>query len=229
MYLAVLQDCGLKVPPFRCIEGGVWQRLETVPMDLSSLLSALDDGHEFGHNTGTLAMLREWIGRLDQQKQRRWLEATYCFAASDECYQKLRCQPVVAEIGKIQQEMMSVLGADAVLIVRSSGIGEDSLGNAQAGKYDSLVHDGGDILKTYLKVVASSYRPQVFTADEQRMAVIVQQCILCRFSGVAMSYRRCDDNTLEVEYGPGQGRGVVSGQGAITPHRYEISRAGQTV
>ena len=42
----------------------VWQRLETVLMDLSPLLSALDDGHEFAHNTGSLAMLREWIGRV---------------------------------------------------------------------------------------------------------------------------------------------------------------------
>ena len=229
MYLAVLRDFGLMVPLFRCIEARVWQRLETVSMDLSPLLSALDDGHEFAHNKGTLAMLREWLGGVDQQKQRRWLEATYCFVASDECYQQLRCQPVVAEIGKIQQAMVNVLDADAALIVRSSGIGEDSLGNARAGKYDSLVHDGGDILKTYLKVVASSYRPGVFTADAQPMAVIVQHCISCRFSGVAMSYRRCDDNTLVVEYGPGQGRGVVSGQGAITPHRYERSRAGQTV
>ena len=61
---AVLRDFGLMVPPFRCIEGRVWQRLETVLMDLSPLLSALDDGHEFAHNTGSLAMLREWIGRV---------------------------------------------------------------------------------------------------------------------------------------------------------------------
>ena len=64
MYLRVLTDVGLKVPPFRCIAGEVWQRLENVPLDLSPLLSALDDGHEFAHNTGSLAMLREWIGRV---------------------------------------------------------------------------------------------------------------------------------------------------------------------
>ncbi len=67
-------------------------------------------------------------------------------------------------------------------------------------------------------------------AGAEPMAVIVQQCIASLFSGVAMSYCRCDDNALVVEYGPGQGRGVVSGQYAITPHRYEISREeGQTV
>ncbi len=70
----------------------------------------------------------------------------------------------------------------------------------------------------------------IFVADAQPMAVIVQHCISCRFSGVVMSYCRCDDNTLVVEYGAGQGRGVVSGQYAINPHRYEIPRGeGQTV
>ena len=234
MYLKVLRDVGLKVPPFGCIAGKVWQSLENVPMDLSPLLSALDDGHEFGQNTGTLAVLRDWIGKSgasDPQKQGRWLEAMSSFVASDDCYQQLRSQPAVAEIVRVQQALTDAPGAgDVALIVRSSAIGEDSLGNAQAGKYDSLVHDGGDILRTYLKVVASSYRPEVFVAGTEPMAVIVQHCISCRFSGVTMSYRRGDDNTLVVEYGPGQGRGVVSGQYAITPHRYEISRGeGQTV
>ena len=228
MYLTVLQDVGLMVPPFRCVEGRVWQGLENVLMDLSPLLSALENGHEFGQDKGTLAMVRDWIGATDQQKQRRWLEATSSFVASDDCYRQLRWQPESAEV---RQALTDAPGAgDVPLIVRSSGIGEDSLGSAQAGKYDSLVHDGGDILKTYLKVTASSYRPDVFVAGAEPMAVIVQHCISCRFSGVAMSYRRCDDNTLVVEYGPGQGRGVVSGQYAITPHRYEVSRGeGQTV
>ena len=229
MYLAVLQDAGLAVPPFRCIEARVWQNLENVPMDLSPLLSALADGHEFAHNTGTLAMVRDWIGAVDHQKQCRWLEAMRCFVASDECYRQLRSQPAVVATAEVLQSLTDAPG-DVPLIVRSSGIGEDALGNPQAGKYDSLVHDSGDILKTYLKVIASSYRPGVFVVDAKPMAVIVQHCISCRFSGVAMSYRRCDDNTLVVEYGPGQGRGVVSGQYAITPHRYEISRGeGQTV
>ena len=231
MYLAVLQEAGLAVPPFRCIEARVWQNLENVPMDLSPLLSALADGHEFAHNTGTLAMVRDWIGAVDHQKQRRWLEAMRCFVASDECYRQLRSQPAAVATAEVLLSLTDAPGScDVPLMVRSSGIGEDALGNPQAGKYDSLVHDSGDILKTYLKVIASSYRPGVFVADAEPMAVIVQHCISCRFSGVAMSYRRCDDNTLVVEYGPGQGRGVVSGQYAITPHRYEISRGeGQTV
>ena len=231
MYLTVLEDVGLMVPPFRCIASSVWQRLENVPIDLSPLLSALEDDHEFGRDTDTLAMVRDWIGAADPQKQRRWLEAASSFVASDACYQQLKFQPAVAEISNVQQALTDALGScDVALIVRSSGIGEDSPGNAQAGKYDSLVHDGGDILKTYLKVIASSYRPEVFVAGAEPMAVIVQHCISCRFSGVAMSYRRSDDNTLMVEYGPGQGRGVVSGQYAINPHRYEISRGeGQTV
>ena len=231
MYLAVLQDSGLRVPPFRCIAGRVWRNLETVSLDLSPLLSALADGHEFGQDMGTLAMVREWLGAADQQKQRRWLEATSSFVASGDCYRQLKSQPAVAEIAEARQALTGASGScEVALIVRSSGIGEDSLGNAQAGKYDSLVHDSGDILKTYLKVVASSYRPEVFVANAEPMAVIVQHCISCRFSGVVMSYHRCDDNTLVVEYGPGQGRGVVSGQYAINPHRYEIPRGeGQAV
>ena len=234
MYLTVLRDAGLMVPSFRCIEGRVWQSLEKVSMDLSPLLSALEDSHEFDQDSGTLAMIRARIGKIgaaDHQKQRRWLEATSSFVASDACYQQLRQQPAVAELARVQRVLTNVPGScDVALIVRSSGIFEDSVGNAQAGKYDSLVHGSDDILETYLKVVASSYRPEVFVADAEPMAVIMQHCISCRFSGVVMSYRRCDDNTLLVEYGPGQGRGVVSGQYEINPHRYEISRGeGQTV
>ncbi|WP_257296392.1 PEP/pyruvate-binding domain-containing protein, partial [Endozoicomonas sp. YOMI1] len=116
------------------------------------------------------------------------------------------------------------------VIVRSSGINEDSYGDAQAGKYLSEVQGEDDVLRTCLKVMASGYRPEVCPGGiPQPMALIIQQCIDCLFGGVVMSFQSPEDNTIRVEFTPGQPRGAVAGQSGITPHRIDISRKdGQT-
>ncbi|WP_257274446.1 PEP/pyruvate-binding domain-containing protein, partial [Endozoicomonas sp. SESOKO4] len=111
------------------------------------------------------------------------------------------------------------------VIVRSSGINEDNYGDAQAGKYLSVVQGEKDVLSTCLKVMASAYRPEVCSEGiPQPMALIIQHCVDCQYGGVAMSFQSYQDDTVRVEYTPGQPKGVVAGQFGNTPHRIDILR-----
>ncbi|USE36938.1 PEP/pyruvate-binding domain-containing protein [Endozoicomonas sp. SCSIO W0465] len=151
------------------------------------------------------------------------------FVAGPDCYQQIRALPIADTLRTVYEDLRTGLTQpDSPVIVRSSGVAEDSFGNAQAGKYESVVHGQADIVATCLQVLASAYRPAVFSQQAtQGMSIILQQCIPCRVGGVAMSYRGIEDSTLVIEYGPGQPKAVVSGQHGITPHCYEIKRNGK--
>ncbi|WP_257265450.1 DUF4116 domain-containing protein, partial [Endozoicomonas sp. ONNA2] len=108
---------------------------------------------------------------------------------------------------------------------RSSGINEDNYGDAQAGKYLSLVQGEEDIVRTCLKVMASGYRPELcLDGIPPSMALIIQHCIDCLCGGVATSFQSFQDNTVRFEFTRGQPRAVVAGQSGNTPHRIDISR-----
>ncbi|WP_422489294.1 DUF4116 domain-containing protein [Endozoicomonas sp. ALE010] len=238
MFLTLMKSAGLTVPPFRCIETSIVQNLETLPIDASPLLSTLDDGHEFPHTTASLVNIRQWITQMapagnssgkPTTRQQRWLDALSSFIAGPDFYQQISALTIADTIRDIYKELRTGLTKpDSPIIVRSSGVAEDSFGNAQAGKYQSLVHDQADIVATCLKVLASAYRSAVFSPTApQGMAIILQQCIQCCVGGVGMSYRGIDDGTLLIECGSGQPKTVVSGQYGITPHGYEIKRNGK--
>uniref|UniRef100_UPI002148F6D1 PEP/pyruvate-binding domain-containing protein n=1 Tax=Endozoicomonas sp. SESOKO3 TaxID=2828744 RepID=UPI002148F6D1 len=92
------------------------------------------------------------------------------------------------------------------------------------GKYLSEVQGEEDVFRTCLKVMASGYRPEVCSQGiPQPMALIIQQCINCQYGGVVMSFQSFQDDTIRVEYTPGQPRGVLTGQSGNTPHRIDIS------
>ncbi|WBA81031.1 PEP/pyruvate-binding domain-containing protein [Endozoicomonas sp. GU-1] len=238
MFLTLMKNAGLTVPPFRCIETSIVQNLEALPFDASPLLAMLDDGHEFPHTTASLVNIRQWITQMappgnpsgkPTTRQQRWLDALSSFIAGADFYQQISALTIADNIRDIYKELRTGLTKpDSPIIVRSSGVAEDAFGNAQAGKYQSLVHDQADIVATCLKVLASAYRSAVFSPTApQGMAIILQQCIQCCVGGVGMSYRRIDDGTLLIECGSGQPKTVVSGQYGITPHGYEIKRNGK--
>ncbi|MBO9496788.1 DUF4116 domain-containing protein [Thalassotalea sp. G20_0] len=238
MFLTLMKSAGLAVPPFRCIETSIVQNLEALPFDASPLLAMLDDGHEFPHATATLVNIRQWITQMapagnpsgnPTTRQQRWLDALSSFIAGPDFYQQISALPIADQMRTIYKDLRTDLAKpDSPIIVRSSGVAEDAFGNAQAGKYQSQVHDQADIVATCLKVLASAYRSAVFSPTApQGMAIILQQCIQCCVGGVGMSYRGIDDGTLLIECGSGQPKTVVSGQYGITPHGYEIKRNGK--
>ena len=238
MFLTLMQNAGLAVPPFRCIDTVTVQVLENIPLDLRPLLTALDDGHEFPHKTASLMAVKRFITEMEpardlsdklSEQQQRWLNALASFITEPSCYLQIGSFSIADTIRTLHKDLCAHLPQpDSPIIVRSSGVAEDSFGNAQAGKYKSLVHGSADIVATCLEVLASTYRPAVFSQQSsQGMSIILQQCIECQFGGVAMGYRALDDRTLVIEYGPGQPKTVVSGQYGIKPHCYEIKRNGE--
>ncbi|WOG25644.1 DUF4116 domain-containing protein [Endozoicomonas sp. 8E] len=229
MFLQRMKSAGLPVPPFQCVTVRVMNALEQQPLDshLSGhYLPGID--RELDAET-SLKNIREYLSVMppsEQTKRNNWLAGLAKFVASDDYYQQVKNSEAAQKIRGLGTELNRLTRSQPV-IVRSSGIDEDNYGDAQAGKYLSLVQEEEDILRTCFKVMASAYRPEVCAeAIPQPMALIIQQCIDCQYGGVAMSFQSFQDNTVRVEYTKGQPRGVVAGQSGNTPHRIDIYRGG---
>ncbi|WP_422492221.1 PEP/pyruvate-binding domain-containing protein [Endozoicomonas sp. ALD068] len=227
MFLWRMKKAGLSVPPFECVTAQVMNALEQHPLD-SHLLDRYFPGivHEWD-TENSLRNIRDYLNTLppsEQTKRDDWLSGLAEFIASNDYYQQVKDSEAARQIAGLRRQLGVLLASQAV-IVRSSGINEDNYGDAQAGKYLSLVQGEEDILQTCLKVMASAYRPEICPEGiPQPMALIIQQCIDCRYGGVAMSFQSFQDDTVRIEYTRGQPRGAVAGQSGNRPHRIDIYR-----
>ena len=219
MFLHQMQRAGLRVPEFQCVTTETVGAIEQHPLDthrLSAFIPGIAD--ELTQET-TLADIKAHINALpaaNQDKRTDWLAGLSQFIASHDFYELVKDTEAARQIRSLKMPLPPV-------IVRSSGINEDNYGDAQAGKYLSEVQGDEDVLRTCLKVMASGYRPDVCTTL-QPMALIIQRCIDCRYGGVAMSYQSLQDDTIRVEYTPGQPRGAVAGLSGTRAHRINIER-----
>ena len=214
MFLHRLQEIGLSVPPFQCVTARVMNTLEQHPLDPRRLAPGLSDMTDEPRTS--LADIRERLNALPPAGQAIRADLLATFVASSDFYQQVKDSPAARHI----RALRDCLATAQPVIVRSSGINEDNYGDAQAGKYLSEVQGDEDVLRTCLNVMASGYRPELCTP----MALIIQQCINCRYGGVAMSYQSLQDDTVRIEYTSGQPRGIVGGQSGNTPHRIDIDR-----
>ena len=219
MFLHRMELAGLAVPHFQCVTTEMVGAIEQHSLDthcLSPYIPGIAD--ELTQET-SLADIKAHIKALpaaNQVKRTDWLAGLSQFIASHAFYELVKDSEAVQEIRHLEMPLPP-------LIVRSSGINEDNYGDAQAGKYLSEVQGDEDVLRTCLKVMASGYRPDVCTTL-QPMALIIQRCIECRYGGVAMSYQSLQDDTIRIEYTPGQPRGAVGGLFDSTAHRIDIER-----
>ncbi|WP_257292474.1 PEP/pyruvate-binding domain-containing protein, partial [Endozoicomonas sp. ONNA1] len=127
----------------------------------------------------------------EQTKRDSWLAGLAQFVASDDYYEQVENSEAARQIRGLRHQ----LATSQPVIVRSSGINEDNYGDAQAGKYLSVVQGEDDVLRTCLKVMASAYRPEVCPEGmPQPMALIIQYCVDCRYGGVAMSFQSFQDD-----------------------------------
>lgn len=223
MFLHVMHQANIPVPPFIVVESPLVATLEQHPFPSEYLLPFLPDRHPLQQTSYSLAQLRRMVAELPHHQQSGWLKGLSAFIASEDFYQHVRDSSAAREIRNryltLQQQ------SNGACIIRSSGVDEDRFGDAQAGRYDSRVHGGGDILKTCLHVLSSAYRPEVCPSGRVKpIALIMQQCIHCQLGGVVISHSSLQDDTIQVEYAPGQPRGAVSGETGIRPHRYAIRR-----
>lgn len=220
-FLDLMHKAGIPVPAFYAIETQLLQSVEELPITLELLRKYLPGAVEIDADL-SLAAVKQMIVRYDAINQAKWLGALSQLMTSDEFVQQVTALPAAVTIRERYQQLIASDPSQPV-IVRSSGVNEDDYGNAQAGKYDSVVHGAGDIVKTCLQVLASGYQPAL-EGVVQPMAVIMQLYLNCRFGGVVISHQSLQDDTITIEYAPGQPRGAVAGNTGITPHRYQVER-----
>ncbi|WP_422133474.1 PEP/pyruvate-binding domain-containing protein [Endozoicomonas sp. ALD040] len=227
MFLQRMKEADLPVPPFECVTIQVMNALEHEPLDRRCLARYLPWIPDQPEAETSLSKIRKYVTTLppsEQAKRKDWLAGLATFIASDDCYQQVKDSEAAREIRDLRCQLEKLCPSQP-FIVRSSGINEDNYGDAQAGKYLSKLQGEEDVLRTCLEVMASAYRPEVCSEGvPQPMALIIQQCIDCRYGGVAMSYQSFQENTVRLEYTYGQPKGVVSGQSGNRPHRIDIYR-----
>ena len=225
MFLSVMQQANIPVPPFTVIDTLMIAKLEQHLFPSACLVPFLPDIiQKWSGESCSLKQLHTIITELPHQQQSEWLKGLSRFIASEDFYQQVENTSAAMEIRK-RYHTLQQQSKGAACIIRSSGVEEDCFGDAQAGRFDSRVHGDGDILKTCLQVLSSAYRPQVCPGGRVKpIALIMQQCIHCQLGGVVISHSSLYDDTIQVEYAPGQPRGAVSGNTGIRPHRYTIRR-----
>ncbi|WP_257296335.1 hypothetical protein [Endozoicomonas sp. YOMI1] len=157
-------------------------KLEQEPFPAKCLLPFLPGIEKLSHESYSLEQLRTIVTELSHQQQSEWLKGLPEFIASEDFYQQVKN---ISAARDIRHRYLTLLQpSNKACIVRSSGVDEDRFGNAQAGRYDSRVHGGGDILKTCLQVLSSAYRPEVcLNGQVKPMAQVMQQCIHCQLGG----------------------------------------------
>ncbi|WP_422133461.1 PEP/pyruvate-binding domain-containing protein [Endozoicomonas sp. ALD040] len=227
MFLRRMKKAGLSVPPFECVTAQIMNGLEQHPLDTHLLDRYLPEFVCEPQTETSVKSIRESINALlpsEQTRRDEWLVGLAQFIASDDYYQQVKDSDAARQIRALRRQLEELSKSQPV-IVRSSGIKEDNYGDAQAGKYLSLIQEEEDVLSTCLKVMASAYRPEVCPEGIPKpMALIIQQCIDCKYGGVVMSFQSFQDDTVRVEYTYGQPKGVVAGQSGNRPHRIDIYR-----
>ena len=226
-FLTIMTKAGLPVPPFKVIQHNLVQAIDDEEIKPELLAQFHPGGIDAGQlQPVTLGSLKKSIPAMDKINQTKWLGALGKLLISDDFIQQVTRLPIADEIRSFYQELAEG-DSNKPVIIRSSGLKEDGFGDAQAGKYESCLHSGGDILKSCLEVLASSYQPLLCPdGTPPPMALIMQSYLDCRFGGVAFSHTSLQDDTLQVEYAPGQPRGAVAGTNSLKPHRYQIKRNG---
>ncbi|USE38416.1 DUF4116 domain-containing protein [Endozoicomonas sp. SCSIO W0465] len=222
-FLHVMRQADIPVPPFTVVDTTLIATLAQHPFPTKCLLPFLPDIGKWSRESCSLEQLRRIVTELPRQQQSEWLKGLSGFIASEACYQHVKNISAAREIRHRYATFRQQ--SKGACIIRSSGVDEDRFGDAQAGRFDSRVHGRGDILKTCLQVLSSAYRPEVCPNGRVKpIALIMQQCIHCQWGGVVISHSTLQDDTIQVEYAPGQPRGAVSGDSGIRPHRYAIRR-----
>ena len=224
LFLSVMQQANIPVPPFTVVDIPLVAALEQHIFSSECLLPFLPKIGNWSGESWSLKQLCTIVTELRHQQQSEWLKGISGFIVSEDFYQQVKNTSAALEIRK-RYHTLQQQSKGAACIVRSSSVEEDRFGDAQAGRFHSRVHGDGDILKTCLQVLSSAYRPQVCPDGRVKpIALIMQQCIHCQLGGVVISHSSLYDDTIQVEYAPGQPRGAVSGDSGIRPHRYTIRR-----
>ena len=227
MFLQHMRANGIMIPDFRCVGIPATRAIEQQSFTVALLPESMVDIKSLcSASTISVHELKAIIAAIANPEQQARIQSAFSDFVAGETFYQLIQNHSSAQLIKDHFAALCQHQPEQKIIVRSSGVREDDYGDAQAGKYDSRVHCGDDIVRTCLQVMASGYRPEVPGAlSSAPMALVLQHCVDCMFGGVVMSYASLKDDTMQVEYVPGQPKGAVAGHYGITPHRYAISRS----
>jgi phosphohistidine swiveling domain-containing protein len=150
-------------------------------------------------------------------------------SAADRIAARVRRTPLPAALRRDIERALGDLQADTV-IVRSSGVGEDSADASFAGQFDSIadVTSLPAVHRAIVDVVASRWSARALTYQLQRgralsgMSVIVQRQIDAAISGVLFTVDPAHDNRLLIEYCEGLGDALVGGR--VNPSHVTVDR-----
>ncbi|WP_257296393.1 PEP/pyruvate-binding domain-containing protein, partial [Endozoicomonas sp. YOMI1] len=127
MFLHRMQAENLSVPPFRCVTAQVMNALEQHTLDIHCLAPYLPDIVDALGAETSLVKITEYLNALppeEQTKRNNWLAGLARFVASSDFYQQVEHSEAARQIRVLRSE----LDASQPVIVRSSGINEDSYG-----------------------------------------------------------------------------------------------------
>ncbi|KEQ17369.1 PEP/pyruvate-binding domain-containing protein [Endozoicomonas numazuensis] len=221
-FLTTMQQAGIPVPAFQCVDTDIGRNIEKQVI-APELVRAY-----FPESQATcIEDIKQALSEQEPETRQKGFEQLARLLTSDGFYQTIAATGEASAIRSFYQQLQKEnKGIDTPVIARSSGVAEDSYGDAQAGKYDSKVKGQEDIVQTYLQVIASGYRnASVNEPVPPIMPVILQQCIACQTGGVAMSYSTLGDNTIQINSAPGQPRTAVGGDNGITPDLHSVNRS----
>ena len=235
LFLNLMSSAGVPVPPFKCITVSVGEDLEK--LQIPDVIQAhFNHFPHFHHSTADcIKDIKSEINNGSSEQKGLLLKQLANLLKDERFYTAIRNSEPAKTIRTQYQELNKELNNESsdgrAIIVRSSGVAEDSYGDAQAGKYDSEVKGDEDIVRTYLKVIASGYANTAATQATvpPTMPVVMQHCIVCRLGGVAMSYSSLDDHTIQVNSAPGQPKAAVAGDYGNTPDLHRVSRDGKSI
>ena len=225
-FLSTMQQLGIPVPEFECVDTSLIEAIENYPVGPAIIRQYFP-----GANGTCMADIKQMIDDQPPEIKRQQLEQLANMLTSDAFYQSVSSTAAANTIRSIYYGRLNTEqdGNTAIpVIVRSSSVKEDSYGESQAGKYDSMVKGAEDIVQTCLKVMASGYRAHAVSAEvvPPPMPLVLQRCVDCQRGGVVISYSSLNDKTIRINSAPGQPRTAVSGDNGITPDLHCINRDG---
>ena len=149
-----MSEAGLPVHPFQVLQQTMLQAIDSVMIEPQLLAQFHPGGIDASQlQPVTLESLKDSIPAMDRINQAKWLDALGKLLISDGFLQEVASLPIADTIRGFYEELAGD-DSNKPVIIRSSGLKEDGFGDTQAGKYESRLHSGGDILKSCLAVPA---------------------------------------------------------------------------
>ena len=226
-FLHDMQKAGFPVPAFQCVGTCIGSAIENHKLNPDTIQQ-----HFPGSSYTCIADIKKDLCTKPAGERNKGLERLAQLLESNAFYQDISqtgsAEMIRALYRQVTEDSQGRQGRQVPVIARSSSVTEDRYGDAQAGKYDSHVKGQEDIVRTYLKVIASGYRSNASSEGiiADAMPVVLQRCVDCRLGGVAMSYASLDDNTIQINSAPGQPKTAVGGNYGAMPDLHCVDRTG---